>query len=166
MNSSCSALPTCICSSSSPHSPCSSLESSKNKRLHSPGYIEVKWEEEEENKKGGVDLILMLVSLDFLIFECIFFCILIWFLVHEGFQTPHCHQRDSFFCLYFLLRGIPLFLHSSPIILSLELLWDVAENVTTKETKKMTRGGKKVSWGLSLTGDRRGEKKGKEKRRR
>lgn len=52
LNSSHSVLPTCICSSSSPHPPRSSPESSKNKRLHSPGYLEVKRMKDWAEKRG------------------------------------------------------------------------------------------------------------------
>ena len=148
LNSSHSVLPTCICSSSSPHPPRSSPESSKNKRLHSPGYLEVKRMKDWAEKRGRE----MKTRRTLFFLRCIYAsfcssgCFLHSYMVlsPRGVLKPPPLPSDRCFLLsLFSSPSLPsVSRFSSPIILSLELLWDVAEDLITKETKKMIREGK------------------------
>ena len=114
LNSSHSVLPTCICSSSSPHPPRSSPESSKNKRLHSPGYLEVKRMKDWAEKRGRE----MKTRRTLFFLQCIYAsfcssgCFLHSYMVLSPrgvLKPPPCLQTDASFCLYFPLHRFPLF---------------------------------------------------------
>lgn len=60
--------------------------------------------------RGGVDFILSLLYLYFLLFGRVFSAMLYGVRSTRGFETPFCCQTDDFFSLYFPLYHIPLFL--------------------------------------------------------
>lgn len=112
VNSSHTLLTTCICSISSSRPPRCSLESSKNKRLHSPVFLEVK-SMKGSTKKRGRDVkmksSLQHISISSCLSRCFLHCYIM--LGPRGLlKTPPCRQTDAVFSFYFPLHCI-LLLH-------------------------------------------------------
>lgn len=136
-----SVLPRCTLSvpSSSPHPPPSSLGSTENKTL---GVDRAeKWGGGKPKREWRQTLFpLWCIYTSFSTNKCLLRCFMV--LSPGGVLNP---PPDAWFSLY---PPPPPSRHpsvprvSSPIILSLELPWDVAENITTKETEEMIRVGK------------------------